>query len=285
MKKNLSFWHLLGGLILGFGLGLVISWAVVPTDTSNTSPALLRSDYKNEYRALIASAYVSTNDLEKAKERLATLNDTDAIVALENQAQRSLAEGESPSNLTILANALAGEKPTNESTATNTVLITHTPSPPAKTGLPPAPNITSTVEVEDKMATLTPIPISTRTQRPTTEPSLTPSVPYVLLTKDEICSANISEALLMIYVKDASQKDVAGVEIIAEWDDKNEHFFTGLKPELGNGYADFTMDTGKTYSLRIATGSEAVTDLSAPPCQDNEGNHYWGSLRLRFLQP
>ena len=89
----------------------------------------------------------------------------------------------------------------------------------------------------------------------------------------------------MVYVNDTSQKEIAGVEIIVEWDGDEEHFFTGLKPELGNGYADFIMQAGKIYALRLATGSVAVSNLSAPACQDAEGNHYWGSLQLKFEPP
>ena len=89
----------------------------------------------------------------------------------------------------------------------------------------------------------------------------------------------------MVYIQDASKKAIAGTEIIVEWDGNEEHFFTGLKPELGNGYADFAMEIGKIYSLRLATGSVAVSGLSTPPCQDESGNHYWGSIRLIFQQP
>jgi len=76
-----------------------------------------------------------------------------------------------------------------------------------------------------------------------------------------------------------------GTEIIISWNGNEEHFFTGIKPELGNGYADFAMDPNQSYSLRLATGSTAVSGLSAPSCEDEDGNQYWGSLRLKFEQP
>ena len=89
----------------------------------------------------------------------------------------------------------------------------------------------------------------------------------------------------MIYVSDASQKAVPGVEVIVSWDGNEEHFFTGLKPELGDGYADFSMDPSRSYSARLVNGGAGTFNLSAPPCQDDEGNHYWGSIRLRFQEP
>ncbi|MCP4139233.1 MAG: hypothetical protein GY755_02890 [Chloroflexi bacterium] len=286
MKKILTFWHLLAGLLLGFGLGLAISWIIAPLELTDAPPSLLRTDFKDGYRALIASAYASTGDLERAEERLATLNDPDIITALENQTNRTSTNEDSPESLetlNALVIALKGESPAKQITNTPTPFYTQTPQLPTKTGTPATPTITFTPEAAT--ATLTPIPINTRTPRATTEASLTPSTPYILATQDELCSTNISEGLLMVYVSDASKKAVPGAEIIVEWDGKEEHFFTGLKPELGNGYADFAMEANKSYALRLAAGSVAVSGLGAPPCQDDDGNHYWGSIRLRFEQP
>ncbi|MBI1865988.1 MAG: HD-GYP domain-containing protein, partial [Nitrospirae bacterium] len=42
------------------------------------------------------------------------------------------------------------------------------------------------------------------------------------------------------------------IEIVVVWDAGEDHFFTGLKPELGQGYADFTMTEGVSYTLRLA---------------------------------
>ncbi len=286
MKKILDSWHLLVGIILGLGLGLLISWVISPVELSDAPPSLLRTDFKDGYRALIASAYEATGDPERTKERLATLNDPDLIGALESQAERALSNGDSPESLEALvslASALQGESSVIQPTNTPIPFRTQTPTLPTQTGTPPTSTATSTPEAAT--ATLTPVPINTRTPRATTVASLTPGAPYILATQDEVCSTNISEGLLMVYVSDSSKKAVAGAEIIIEWDGNEEHFFTGLKPELGNGYADFAMDENKSYSLRLAAGSVAVSGLGAPPCQDDEGNHYWGSVRLRFDQP
>ena len=62
-------------------------------------------------------------------------------------------------------------------------------------------------------------------------------------------------------------------------------FFTGLKPEISLGYADYAIQPGVTYQLSLAEGGASVPDLVAQECEDNEGNRYWGSLKLVFLQP
>lgn len=288
MTRRRNPWHLLIGLILGFGLGLVISWSIAPKAYTDTSPAILRTEFKNAYRALIASAYESTGDLTRAEERLATLEDENPVEALTIQAQRELVEGNTSTTgaLAALANDLGQAYAQLEASPTSTRFLTQTPIP-TQTRTPSIaretedPNITP----EAPIATLTEIPISTRTPASTATAIPTVGAPYILIAQDEICSTNLSEGLLMIYVINAIQKPVSGVEVIVEWAGQEEHFFTGLKPELGDGYADFSMAPNQSYALRLAVGSTATGGLSAPSCQDNEGNHYWGSLRLKFQQP
>jgi len=292
MKMERIPWHLLAGLVLGLALGLVISWGIAPAEYTDTPPSVLRSDFKDSYRSLIASAYFSTGDFERAEERLATLEDANSIEALTVQAQRELAKGDLQISeaLANLAKALqeknspvqaeTGAEPTAAQgpnvTPTVTLIV-------ADQNQNPTPE--EEVSIEEPINTPTEVPLSTRTPAPTSTPIPTIGAPYILVTQDEICSENISEGLLMVFVTDARQNPIPGVEVIAEWSGNEEHFFTGLKPELGKGYADFSMQPNQSYALRLATGSTAVGNLSAPPCQDTEGNHYWGSLRLRFQQP
>ena len=130
MKKIPAPWHLIIGLILGLGLGLVISWGIAPVETTDAPPSLLRSDFKDKYRALIAYAYASTDDFDRAKDRLASLTDSNSIEALQSQAQRALADDASPESVDALA-ALAAdleyETIATQITATSTRFFTQTP--------------------------------------------------------------------------------------------------------------------------------------------------------------
>ncbi len=291
MSRERIPWHLLVGLILGIGLGLVISWLILPQAYTVTSPAILRADFKDAYRAQIAAAYAATGDLPRAAERLATLGDEDAVRALTIQAQHELAAGNiaQSESLAGLAAALqAGEgnaqisattAPTQTARVTSTVTLIVAGAGNENTPEPEAEN------PDIPISTPTDVPYNTVTPAPTSTPIPTINAPYILMTQDEVCNEKLSEGLLMVFVSDALQKPLAGVEIIVEWSGNEEHFFTGLKPELGTGYADFTMQPNQSYAVRLATGSTAVADLSAPPCQDEAGNHYWGSVRLRFQKP
>ena len=56
-------WYLLTGLVLGVALGLVYAWVLAPVKYVDTVPDMLREDYKAQYRALVAAAYMATGDL------------------------------------------------------------------------------------------------------------------------------------------------------------------------------------------------------------------------------
>jgi hypothetical protein len=75
------------------------------------------------------------------------------------------------------------------------------------------------------------------------------------------------------------------MEIVITWDGGEEHFFTGLKPELGNGYADYLMTSNITYTVQLAVGSDIATGISMPTCQTPSGEAFAGGIKLTFQQP
>jgi hypothetical protein len=101
----------------------------------------------------------------------------------------------------------------------------------------------------------------------------------------EVCNPIIGEPQLQIFVSNAAGIGIPGVEIIITWGDSEEHFFTGLKPDIDIGYADYTMNPEISYTLQVADGGEIISNLLAPQCTDGDGDVYWGSLRLIFSHP
>ena len=89
----------------------------------------------------------------------------------------------------------------------------------------------------------------------------------------------------MIEAYDASGQPVPGAEVIVQWNGNEDRFFTGLKPELGLGYADFVMQPGLVYTLHLSKGGEPVTDLTPNECETAAKERFWGSWRLVFVQP
>jgi hypothetical protein len=270
-------WYLLTGLLIGLALGLLVAWVLAPVEYLETAPASLRPDFKDKYRGMIASSYLVTGDLGRAQSRLSLLGDVDPVQALTLQAQNTHAAGDPDGSAYALARLADALKQS-----------------PSEAVLSPTPElIASLIQSPAGGATLTPTrrpssvltPIYTPTPRPTRTPTPTVGAAFVAVAPESVCDLNLSEGLLQIEVKDVAGQPIPGVEIIISWEDGEEHIFTGLKPELGNGYSDFVMKPNVGYSVQLASGSQLVTNLSAPSCQTNSGESYRGGIRLLFQQP
>ncbi|UCD42166.1 MAG: hypothetical protein JSV69_00675, partial [Chloroflexota bacterium] len=90
MTEDRGRWYLLTGFVIGAVLGLVYAWLISPQQTPDTSPASLQPEFKDQYRAMIAAAFVATGNLPRAEARLALLGESDSVIALSEQAQRTL---------------------------------------------------------------------------------------------------------------------------------------------------------------------------------------------------
>ncbi len=292
-------WYLLTGLVLGFVGGLLFAWGIAPLRYIDTAPASLRAEFKDQYRAMIASAYMATGDLVRAQARLSLLGDEDPARALTIQAQQALAAGRPEAEsraLGMLAMAV-GQGAAPLATAipvTQTITSTaNLPSPtlpaltpslpvtaPSLTPAPPSPTPRGSVSPSPRART----PEPTVTPLPTRTPTPTPGEPFALQDMELVCNPALQLPLIMVETFDAANQPVPAVEIIISWDGGEDHFFTGLKPEMGLGYADFTMTLGVNYTLRLAAGGQPVPDIHAQECEV-QGRRFWGAWQLIFVQP
>ena len=281
-------WGLLFTLLVpflaGLGLGLAYSWVISPVRVVDSEPIALRADFKDQYRTAIAAAFSTTGNLSRAQARLSLLGDADPIKALNAQAQRMLASGDPVSADQVAALASAIES--------GGVIAVSSPIPPTAPIInSPAPTwVTSPTPTEGPLIiTDTPQPFETpivveSTPRPTRTPIPTAGAPLALTAQDTICDTNLPDGLLQVLVLNSSRRQMPGMEIQITWDGGSERFFTGLKPELGNGYADFLMTPDVVYSLQLGVGSDVASGISAPACQTADGNPYFGGIKLTFQQ-
>lgn len=303
MREDRGPWYILTGLLLGLVIGLGYAWLFQPLQYTETSPVSLRADFKDHYRTLIALAYASNGDLVRARARLDLLQDENVTQLLTGQAQRKLADG-SPQNearaLSLLAVALGQVPPTIalQSTAdltlspggenTITPAVTAANSPAAEqSSISETTEITDTLALASTMsASLVPTrtPITTNTPLPSWTPTPTRRSPYTLQSQEFVCEEALDRPLIQIEVQDAAEQPVPGIEAIVNWDGGENHFFTGLKLDLGPGYADFVMTPSVVYTLRLAAGSELIPDLATSECEDQENNRYLGTWRFLFTQ-
>jgi len=288
MKTKGFAWGWIIALILGFGLGLAYTWVLAPVKYVDAEPMALRDNFKDHFRSAIAAAFASTGDLERARARLSLLGDPDPAQALAAQAQRMLATGddlETVQQVAMLASALQGGIAANP--PFETPMNSPEPEPTEQT----VASETSTSEasqptiVVDLTSTSTPLPVLTSTPRPTHTPTPTLGAPYQLVGQDTVCDVELAEGLLQIVVINATRRQVPGAEIIITWNNGEEHIFTGLKPELGHGYADFLMTPDVTYSIRMADGGTPASDITAPTCTATGDSTYLGGVQITFQQP
>jgi hypothetical protein len=284
MKEDRGPWYLFTGLVIGLVIGIIYAWRIAPVEYVDTSPSMFKGEYKDQYRALIAAAFASDGNLPRAQKRLIeVLGDEDPARELTLQAQRALVEGRPQSEaraLGLLAVALS-QGNTVGVNLPPAATLTNTPAPPTST-IAPQPTVTAsrtgTSVVRTAGPTLTPLP--TRTPTPTA------GAPYVIQGEPEpVCDVDNSQPLLIVEIYDASGQQVPGVEVIVSWDGGEQHFYTGLKPERGLGYADFLMQPEIEYSVSTAGGGETITGLMPRECTTASGNTYWGTWKITYVQP
>ncbi len=345
MKRKEHPWYLLSGSIFGLILGLLLSWVFFPVVYTDTLPSSLRTDYKDQYRFMIASSFSANHDIVRASARLNTISDEKPLNSI-NQQIHSMQSNKYPLEQVQVMEELAYalqmiESQTPTSTVTSTITITSTAKPsqtpiPTKTDIPTnTPTITSlpsstvtqtqiqaviasptTIFHPSSTSTITrtpkstPTPVSTKTvtSAPTStvtieiSPSMTlkpistlplkinrtstptPEKIFKLVKKTGLCDQS-NPGLLQISLKKSNSAPAAGVEIVISWNSGEDHFFTGLKPELGFGYADFKMSENVEYTLSLSRGNTRVTNLKASTCSGTQNGKYLSGLLLEFMQP
>ena len=143
-----------------------------------------------------------------------------------------------------------------------------------------------TLEATSTPVALTSTPFATFTPRPSATPKPTQGAPYVLVDgPSEDCNVGSISSQLMVYVYDINGNGIPGVKIeISTPNGGSMNFFTGLYPEINNGYADFTMSPDTTYSIRVGIGGAIINGLTLPQCTGGDGSTFSGNLVLTFKQ-
>lgn len=287
-------WGILFALLVGMGAGLAYTWILAPHPNTDAQPSALRADFKDQIRALIAAAYASTGNLPRAEARLSTLRDPNPVDALNAQAQRMLASAqtfERADQVVALASALEAEAngdpistPTIEFFADAGNTLTPTSPSPLTDGDVLVSETPGSIENPTLPVETQPVGIET-TPRPTYTPTLVPGKPFTLTGQETICDVNLPDGLLQVVVLNRSRRQLTGIAIVITWDGGKEQFFTGLKPELGSGYADYMMTPDTTYTVQLARGSDVAAGITAPTCQSPDGVTFLGSVKLTFQQP
>jgi hypothetical protein len=274
-RRALWLW---GGLAagLGLGLGLLYAWVISPVQYVNTAPDSLRPDLQAVYVQWAARAYAVDGDLSRARYRLALLLIADPAAAVSELAQQ--ANGANAAALADLAAALGGGTPI--------AVASETPSLNASPGTPRATLRASPGPSDTPRPTATAVPSITPQLLPTRTPTPLPLGAFEFVGRQLVCDPGLGEPLIQVVTEGADGQQVPGVEVVITWDAGFDHFFTGLKPDVGAGYGDFTMAGGIEYSVHLAESPSATVDgVVAQTCTDARSAAYLGSWLLIYKQP
>jgi hypothetical protein len=278
-RLRFPWFALLMGLVLGIAGGLYYAWFLNPVSLVNIAPNQLNPADRQAYILLIGEAYLKDQDAERARERLAALGERDVVQLAVSQADTAFLRGDDPDEvcaLTTLAEALGGQ-PLAADVICEQVA---SPTPPAET-----PTITPTFE---GMPTLTPSPaLPTLTWTPFI-PTLTPTrvvivdTGFGLISRVALCEQSRRTGLIQVFVYDALEVGVPGVGVSVEWAGGSEIFFTGLKPEIEPGYADFRMEPDMLYTVTLVGLSEPVAGIDSSDCRTDTGELVTPTIQLIF---
>lgn len=251
---------------------MFLSWYVFPVTYTQAQPYDLSPRAKDDLLRMIASTYMTDLSFERANQRLYYLQVPDVKTRLTELAQNE------PNVMT--QQALVKLRLDLDHPAVARIQPTFTPRPTRD--LTPSPRVTVIVLEPTAIVptgippTAAPTPIP-----PTSEPNQN-APGFELREKRALdCAATGGQAVIQVEVQDANGKGMRGILVEVNSAHGNEQFYTGFKPEYGNGFGDVTVVRG-TYSVHLVENarSSLVGDLrieaNAVECTSNPvGTEGW----------
>lgn len=264
---GISWFALIVGIGLGIAGGLLYTWEIDPVVERNTAPWQLSQSAKNDYVVAIALSYASNSDLEEAFNRLrAVTPDQNVWDAVAQVACERVKTGKTVTNSDIRVIRALEQlyKPQGASGCADGLY----PTPAPVVFVTPVPTITLT-------PTLTPPPTKTATPPPegvspeqTARPTSTPAAgdTFVLGRMQSFCDPTVP-GVIEVRVYDWRGLGIPGIPVSVTWSgSETDHFFTGLKPERGDEYADFEMVNGRTYTVTVPGLVSTAPSVEATAC-------------------
>ena len=269
MKNERLFWigGFLLGLVVGLAVGILYAWVLDPPPLSLTTPAALNQHDREVYTVLIAAAYAQDGDMERARDRLDGLEDPDVESMVVSLAERYIYENRDVRDVRALAQLADSMGQTSAAVRPFIATPTVTPTPSATATR--EPTITPTKPTATSTATRTVTPTRRRatvTATATRVPTRTPTPPpdrFRVAQSVALCDEN-NGGLLRVYTRDGKGNPVPGIQVVVAWPGESDTLFTGFKPEVDLGYADFVMEEGEEYSVTLM-GVDSETASAACP--------------------
>lgn len=280
---GLSIAGIVIGIAIGIGLGLLYTWVINPVVQTNIAPWQLNKEGRTSWIIAASVAWARDNDIVLAANRLNDLRLNDLTFQRVADAACELARSSYAQNDTGLiairsmVNLAQGQG--RAACASELVMLnTNTPAPtatllrPTATLIPPASK------------TPTPLPGPTYTPATQVVETATPVVKgtFAVVRNEPYCSAK-SSGVIEVFVQESGGAGIPGIAVQVDWAGGRDRFYTGLKPERDNGYADFKMREDESYTVSLPGNGERSDPLKALACTDREsGSGAITSYRLYF---
>ncbi len=287
------------GAFIGLILGLILSLAFFRMRWVDITPKNLNAEGQLHYVSAVALAYDAEKDLGRARARLEVLEPSMTLplyVKGFGIHVRTEDGGPSPRMLAVYYLAIDLSDGVIEIDGLEEFLAedeeeavpAEEPTPVEESKLP-----TATQPLADTQPTEAAIAESGETEEvePIAEDLTPPDLivaevmindqPFQLAERLNFCDQILSQQL-QVEVLDDDGVPLQGVQVFIQWDGGSETFFTGLYPEINDGYADFAMTGEVIYQLQVGGTSLFIEDIRANACTLDDGTTYIGGVWLKF---
>lgn len=258
------------------------AWVVNPVIATDVSPWQLNHDGRVNWLIAVSVAWAHDNDIVRAANRLNDLHlnaqtfqavaDTACDLARSSYAQ-------SQAGLIAIRSMVSLAQGQGKTGCASTLISLNTDTPaPTITVLAPTATL---LPPPSKTPTLPPGPTFTPGVADTPVPT-TPAGSFQVVRTEPYCSVK-APGLLEVLVQDTDGTGIPGMAVEVDWPTGKDHFFTGLKPEKDDGYADFTMTQDESYTVVLTGLGQRSDTLTAAACTDRQaGGSSITSYRLYF---
>lgn len=271
VRFQLSVSGIIVGLLVGVLVGIFYAWQIDPSTVRDTSPADLNDAQRQLYVEAIGREYAITNDLQLAVVRLVEVAPDDDPFELAAAVTCDVIRSgrvTDTNDIEMVRSLRSIFEP--QGVQANCDVAAFNTSVPVTIVLP-SPTITFTPSI-------TPVASKTPTQAIAAAPINTPlptdefvsstDATYRESFVENYCDPN-NAGVLEVYVRDTDGSSLPGVAIQVTWDTQEQAvFYSGLKPERGDDYADFDMEAGETYRVAVLDEGQPSRQLTASVCDE-----------------
>lgn len=276
--RRLIFWPaMIVGLALGIAGALYFAWTLAPLEEFNTRPWQLSREDRDAYMIAIALNFAYDRDINRALDRLLQLqrpgegfiNPFDMVAQTACELARTEFISTNNGRQAILSMQMLYQSQGRVGCA-DEIIVASVPVNPVET-LPAPPTATPTLVPPASKTPTPPLPNIQPTPIGRIVPTTPPQRDFALVRIEPFCDTEIS-GVIEVYVQESNGEGIPGMPVRVRWENGEDTFFTGLKPERGPAYADFKMQANFGYIIEMPGRSDpSPQPLAALPCTTASG--------------